>query len=46
MTKPVLMYMLEELIDSEIEDIYLIVGEGEEEDGDEEAEEEEDGDGE
>ena len=31
MTKPVLMYMLEELIDSEIEDIYLIVGEGEEE---------------
>lgn len=31
-SKPVLMYMLEELVASEIEDIYLIVGEGEEED--------------
>ncbi|MDD2970823.1 MAG: sugar phosphate nucleotidyltransferase [Lachnospiraceae bacterium] len=30
-TKPVLMYMLEELIAAEVEDIYLIVGEGEEE---------------
>lgn len=30
-TKPVLMCMLEELIDAEIEDIYLIIGEGEEE---------------
>lgn len=31
MTKPVLMYMLEELVAAEIEDIYLIIGEGEEE---------------
>lgn len=30
-TKPALMYMLEELIVAEIEDIYLIIGEGEEE---------------
>ncbi len=29
--KPALMYMLEELADAEIEDIYLIIGEGEEE---------------
>lgn len=29
--KPALMYMLEELIAAEIEDIYLIIGEGEEE---------------
>ncbi|MGN0402827.1 MAG: sugar phosphate nucleotidyltransferase [Acetatifactor sp.] len=28
--KPALMYMLEELVDAEIEDIYLIVGQGEE----------------
>lgn len=32
MVKPALMYMLEELVDAEIEDIYLIIGEGEEED--------------
>lgn len=31
MVKPVLMYILEELIEAEVEDIYLIVGEGEEE---------------
>jgi len=30
--KPALMYMLEELVDAEIEDIYLIIGEGEEAD--------------
>lgn len=30
-TKPVLMYMLEELVAAEIEDIYLIIGDGEEE---------------
>ena len=29
--KPALMYMLEELVDAEIEDIYLIIGAGEEE---------------
>lgn len=32
MLKPALMYMLEELADAEIEDIYLIIGEGEEDD--------------
>lgn len=30
-TKPVLLYMLEELVAADIEDIYLIIGEGEEE---------------
>lgn len=31
MVKPALMYMLEELVDAEVEDIYLIIGDGEEE---------------